>query len=451
MCALGAGSTGGARSFGCEMMLAKADPPSDLEWGESSGGGGETTFVLNPTRMNAVPLLVGTSVWDSFFVMLWMGLARAHAPHVAFLFPIAHGMVALYLTWLTLVRTLNVTRIAVDRTSLVVRRCRSAGDRIPPGEHLARRSAPAGRGPPARHREGGGARGAGADAVWERAGGVRVQAAQCRSPGSPAPRMRGTRARAAGNPRDEAYFNVAVPGARFAERGHGEGRRRRFGRGAGSLRARRRGAGGAPLAAHPRRARRRADSHGERAAGDRSHELRLPALRDPRTGAVPPLPAFGAGHTRGAYSARVASGARTREDAGRPVRARGLAMQAAVPSGTGAMAAVMGVEPAVLAELCTAAAQGEVVSPRQLQRPRADRRRRPRQCRRAPEGGSVSAKGARPSPSRSAPPSTARSLAPAARVIAKQGYGRRHGEANSPLPHHLANVDRQTRTATPRA
>jgi [acyl-carrier-protein] S-malonyltransferase len=82
-----------------------------------------------------------------------------------------------------------------------------------------------------------------------------------------------------------------------------------------------------------------------------------------------PLPAFGAGHSLGEYSALVASGALSLEDAIRVVRARGLAMQDAVPSGTGAMAAVMGIEPEVLARLCRAATNGEIVSPANFNAP----------------------------------------------------------------------------------
>src|SRR5579885_410424 len=69
---------------------------------------------------------------------------------------------------------------------------------------------------------------------------------------------------------------------------------------------------------------------------------------------VPALaaPAFAAGHSLGEYSALVAAEALTLEDAVRLVRARGRSMQEAVPAGTGAMSAVMGVDPEKLEALC---------------------------------------------------------------------------------------------------
>jgi [acyl-carrier-protein] S-malonyltransferase len=82
-----------------------------------------------------------------------------------------------------------------------------------------------------------------------------------------------------------------------------------------------------------------------------------------------PLPALGAGHSLGEYSALVASGSLTLEDAIRLVRARGRAMQEAVAPGTGAMAAVMGLDAERLDAICAQAAQGEVVSPANFNAP----------------------------------------------------------------------------------
>ncbi|HEY6839066.1 MAG TPA: ACP S-malonyltransferase [Geobacteraceae bacterium] len=80
-------------------------------------------------------------------------------------------------------------------------------------------------------------------------------------------------------------------------------------------------------------------------------------------------PAFLAGHSLGEYSALVAAGGLAFSDAVRTVRARGAFMQEAVPVGVGAMAAILGVEVSVLLEICTEAAQGEVVAPANFNSP----------------------------------------------------------------------------------
>jgi [acyl-carrier-protein] S-malonyltransferase len=76
-----------------------------------------------------------------------------------------------------------------------------------------------------------------------------------------------------------------------------------------------------------------------------------------------------AGHSLGEYSALVVAGALCLADAVRLVRKRGQYMQEAVPVGQGAMAAILGLDAAVLEEVCRAAAQGEVVSPANLNSP----------------------------------------------------------------------------------
>jgi [acyl-carrier-protein] S-malonyltransferase len=76
-----------------------------------------------------------------------------------------------------------------------------------------------------------------------------------------------------------------------------------------------------------------------------------------------------AGHSLGEYSALVAAGALSLADAVRLVRKRGQYMQEAVPVGQGAMAAILGLDGAALDEICREAAQGEVVSPANLNSP----------------------------------------------------------------------------------
>jgi [acyl-carrier-protein] S-malonyltransferase len=80
-------------------------------------------------------------------------------------------------------------------------------------------------------------------------------------------------------------------------------------------------------------------------------------------------PDFAAGHSLGEYSALVAAGALEFPDAVKLVRQRGRYMQEAVPAGEGAMAAILGLSPADVAEVCKKAAGGEVVSPANLNSP----------------------------------------------------------------------------------
>lgn len=81
------------------------------------------------------------------------------------------------------------------------------------------------------------------------------------------------------------------------------------------------------------------------------------------------LPAWGAGHSLGEYSALVACGALGFEDAVKLVHLRGQAMQEAVPEGVGGMAAIMGGNEESVRALCLDAAQGEVVSPANFNAP----------------------------------------------------------------------------------
>src|SRR5687767_12687976 len=73
-----------------------------------------------------------------------------------------------------------------------------------------------------------------------------------------------------------------------------------------------------------------------------------------------------AGHSLGEYSALVAAGALNFADAVALVRRRGRYMQEAVPAGEGAMAALLGIEMPTVLSVCERAAQGQIVSPANL-------------------------------------------------------------------------------------
>lgn len=80
-------------------------------------------------------------------------------------------------------------------------------------------------------------------------------------------------------------------------------------------------------------------------------------------------PDYVAGHSLGEYSALVASGSLALRDAVVTVRRRGEAMQTAVPAGQGAMAAILGLSADKVKQVCEQVAQGEVVSPANLNSP----------------------------------------------------------------------------------
>ena len=74
-------------------------------------------------------------------------------------------------------------------------------------------------------------------------------------------------------------------------------------------------------------------------------------------------PKIMAGHSLGEYTALVCAGAISFTDGVQLVKLRGEFMQQAVPAGTGAMAAVLGLSDELIQESCAASAQGQVVSP----------------------------------------------------------------------------------------
>src|SRR5882724_8102319 len=82
-----------------------------------------------------------------------------------------------------------------------------------------------------------------------------------------------------------------------------------------------------------------------------------------------PAPAFIAGHSLGEYSALVAAGAISLADAVKTVRARGRYMQEAVPVGTGAMAAILGVELSAIEQACAESRGNQVCAPANINSP----------------------------------------------------------------------------------
>src|SRR2546427_3600310 len=80
-------------------------------------------------------------------------------------------------------------------------------------------------------------------------------------------------------------------------------------------------------------------------------------------------PDFVAGHSLGEYSALVAAGSMKLGEAAGLVRKRGRYMQEAVPVGEGAMAALVGLDLPIVQSICDRAAEGQIVSPANLNSP----------------------------------------------------------------------------------
>jgi hypothetical protein len=99
------------------LVLETARQPSDLEWSERKDGQ-STVYVLAPPRLAALPLLVFAGIWDSFIVFFYMALMRSpRTPGFALLFPLLHVGAGVFVTWLALVKTLNRSRITLDRST----------------------------------------------------------------------------------------------------------------------------------------------------------------------------------------------------------------------------------------------------------------------------------------------------------------------------------------------
>ncbi|TYP00252.1 [acyl-carrier-protein] S-malonyltransferase [Geothermobacter ehrlichii] len=97
-----------------------------------------------------------------------------------------------------------------------------------------------------------------------------------------------------------------------------------------------------------------------------THSIAALRVLQQETGLQPDLVA---GHSLGEYSALVCAGALDFADAVRTVRDRGRFMQEAVPVGQGAMAAIIGLDPGLLQQVCDEAADGEIVAPANFNSP----------------------------------------------------------------------------------
>jgi len=91
-----------------------------LTWSESSGRRC-AVCILSPARASAVPIVLGGVVWDAYLVTAYATmLCHMHVPPIYLLLPLVQVGAALTMTWLGLVRLLNVSRIAIDPDHFVV-------------------------------------------------------------------------------------------------------------------------------------------------------------------------------------------------------------------------------------------------------------------------------------------------------------------------------------------
>lgn len=85
-----------------------------LTWSESTASN-RAVCILSPARANAVPIVLGGALWDAYLVIAYATLLRhMHVPAIYLLLPLVQVGAALTMTWLGLVRLLNVSRIVID-------------------------------------------------------------------------------------------------------------------------------------------------------------------------------------------------------------------------------------------------------------------------------------------------------------------------------------------------
>ncbi|HEY2515162.1 MAG TPA: hypothetical protein VGI39_30055 [Polyangiaceae bacterium] len=114
-------------------MGTAAPIPKDLEWTEDSQGD-RTTFVLTPSKLGGLPVLIFASLWDAFFVMLCRAMVRTpQTPRFAFLFPLFHAVVGAIVTWAALVRCMNHATLTFGRQLFTLEQAPipSRGARVP--------------------------------------------------------------------------------------------------------------------------------------------------------------------------------------------------------------------------------------------------------------------------------------------------------------------------------